>query len=301
MKDNTGFFIVLMIVLMIGVFFGTDFPLTGEQNSNKSKQTTEKTEPLTKTEIEQKIKETKERVTELEEEIRETKEKETRSPYFEMVTIAGVYTPSNRNIDNEYLTLRSSYDIDTPIDITGWTIKSRLTGNTITIPKGSNLYLPNNNSYISNIEVSKSQYIYINTGTSPIGESFRANICSGYHNQFYDFKPYITEYCPYPIDDVEGIPYSLDNEKCFDFIDDMNRCEVQIESIPNFSSQCTEYINQKVNYPTCVSKHKNDDDFYKNEWRIFLRSSQPLWRISKDTLDMFDKNGKVVDTYSYGY
>ena len=301
MKDNTGFFIVLMLVLLVGVFFGADFPLTGSKTeksaNNKGESRAQEERQLTESEIQQKIRDAQRRVEELQEEIKEAKENEGRSQYYEKVYFAGLYSPSNRNIDEEYVTLRTSYGLENPIDITGWTIKSRSTGRTATIPKGTNLFLPNNGYYSTNIEVGKNQYIYINTGSSPISESFRVNICSGYHNQFYNFKPYIQETCPYPIDDADSIPYSFENEPCLDYIEDMNRCEVQTESLPGFSSQCTEYINQKVNYPTCVSNHKNDEDFYKDEWRIFLKGSQPLWRISREKLDLFDKEGKIVDSY----
>jgi len=297
MKDNSGFFIVLMIALMIGVFFSVDLDTTKNTTGNGTSISTGDDTKLTPEEIEEKIKDAEDKVAELNKAIAEAELAKTKSPYFEKIEISDLDTSDNGDVIDEYITLSSDYDLESKISITGWKLRSRLTGTTVTIPAGTNLYLPNGQSQVKNIEIDADQDVYVLSSISPITESFRLNICSGYHTQFYDFVPYISRSCPDPIDDAPKYSYSQENQACLDFIEDMDNCRTQTESLPNFNSSCTEYINLKVNYPSCVDFHKNDKDFYKDEWRVYLGKPSPIWRNSREIIDLLDQDGKIVDTY----
>jgi hypothetical protein len=63
--------------------------------------------------------------------------------------------------------------------------------------------------------------------------------------------------------------------------------------------ECTDFIYKKVNYPACIDTHKNDKDFYQNEWRIFLKRSETLWKNSREDIVLLDEEGKIVDEYKY--
>jgi len=303
MKDNSGFFIFLVAILIIGAFFVVEpVDITTEKPTNEIHENEQISEndptPTTVESLREQIADAKKQVEKTEEELKQAQIENSRSIYYGKVDFDYINTSWKEDPNEEYLKLSTSYNVSDPIDITGWTIRSTYTGNHVTIPQGTQVYMENGLSNVSDILVKKNQSIYITTGRSPLGESFQLNICSGYQSQYKKFTPSISQYCPAPIDDVEGIPPSMQNTDCLDFIDNMPRCRTQTELVPNFSYECTTYIKQKVNYKTCVEKHRNDTDFYKNEWRVFLNKNEILWRDSHEKLELYDSAGKLVGTES---
>jgi hypothetical protein len=305
MKDD-GFLIFIGMILLIGAIFTVEpIDITATRpnpgvitNRTSSTQTRSSTPANSLSGIEKQLNDAETRAEELQEEISELEKKQTQSEYFGLVEIRQLSTTSSLDGSKEYIRLSASRKIDTPIDITGWKIVSDRTNNQVTIPSGTNLYRPNSQYVRSNILLDKNATVYINTGESPVSTSFKVNICSGYHEQFNYFNPRISLRCPYPDADIVGVPDTIPNEACLEYIDRMPRCKIQTTEIEQvLGNDCNTYIYQKVNYPTCVDNHSTDDNFYKNEWRIFLERRHPLWRKSKETLNLYDNVGKLVDTY----
>lgn len=299
MGDNSGFFFIVVVIVIVGMFFLVEPAELGNSGSSstKTEQQSGSDNVTTKT-IGKQLDDVEKKAEQIQKDIEQAKIDETRSPYYDKVYISSISHSSRGDANKEYMRLRTSSNLEGVINISGWKIRSTYTNTTVTIPQGANLYIPNNGSYISDILVSKSQTIYVNTGKSPISESFRLNVCSGYHEQFLDFTPSLSRSCPYPIEDINLSP-SIENEPCLEYIDDLPRCTVQTEGVSyNFPSYCTEYINQKINYPSCVDFHKDDDDFFKNEWRIYLERGSTLWRNDRETILLLDENDKIVDTYT---
>lgn len=206
------------------------------------------------------------------------------------------------DVDDEYLIIESSQNNEGRIGITNWTIGSIVSGKKISI--GEIAYLP----YTSRVNVQEPIYIYpgdkvyVNTGRSPIGTSFRTNICTGYFEQFQDFTPYLKKDCPLPEDDFDFITSGPNafNDQCIDYVEDISRCEINTDPLPlNMQNECITYINTKINYNSCVDKHKNDPDFYQPEWRVFLNREDELWKLKRETIELLDNNGKLVDTVTY--
>jgi len=63
--------------------------------------------------------------------------------------------------------------------------------------------------------------------------------------------------------------------------------------------ECAVFIGSKINYNSCVKKHKNKKGFYTASWRLFLNRGKELWKSRRETLKLFDSNGKLVDTVTY--
>ena len=61
------------------------------------------------------------------------------------------------------------------------------------------------------------------------------------------------------------------------------------------SQSCKDYALEKINYNSCVEAHKNDSDFYTNEWRVFLGQETPLWSTSTN-LELKSIDGKLLDS-----
>lgn len=217
------------------------------------------------------------------------------SPYKEKVSLntGGV---SQTDPQKEYLEIRAGYDNTESIPITGWTLEGK---NGIYISIASGAYLP----YSAQVNVQSSIFLekngnaIITTGQSPIGTNFRLNICTGYFNQFQNFYPSLPQQCPRLSEDEIPINYP---DACFDFIKSLTTCRMPITAVPAAAgNSCTEFVNEKANYNGCIEMHKNDMDFYKPDWRIYLSRNEELWGNEHDNIILLDQDGKLVDYVSY--
>ena len=273
-------------------------PFRSTGGSNNQRQTTVSKPASSLSEIEKQLKEVEGRTEDLQEEIAELERKEKISKYSGLIEIKKLNTTSSSNPSNEYVRLYASRKISEPVNISGWKLVSLRDNSQMTIPQGTSLYRPNGRSHVSNILLDGNENIYINSGKSPISTSFKTNICSGYHEQFNNFNPRISLRCPYPDQNIIGVPDTIQNEVCLDYIDRMPRCKVHVGAVPsNLGNDCNAYVGQKVNYPTCIETYKNYEGFYREEWRVFLDRSKPLWKKKKERLQLIDHEGKVVDEY----
>ncbi|MBL7154987.1 MAG: hypothetical protein ISS88_00575 [Candidatus Portnoybacteria bacterium] len=217
------------------------------------------------------------------------------SSYYQEIQISQVY-PNEQDFEDDYLVLRNGSDPRT-INITDWTIKTKR--ETITIPQAAKkLTYPFSESSQVDIDLAEGDEVIISTGLAPNGVNFRVNKCTGYLDQLSQYYPSLDEDCPY-LDDSE---YSHLKKDCRDFIDDLSRCE-----IPDYSdnyevssdSQCTTFLTEKFNYSQCYQDYEKEADFLEDEWRVFLGKSIDILDNDGDTIILRDKDGLVVDEYSY--
>ena len=159
------------------------------------------------------------------------------------------------------------------------------------------------------ITVGGNTIVYVVTGRSPNGTSFRLSKCTGYFEQFQDFAPSLPTQCPLPEDELFNRPGSNSyNDTCINFVEGLGRCTFNIGALPPLiGSQCQNFILNTLSYNGCISAHKNDPDFYRNEWRVYLGRDQELWKNetgsswqnAREEIRLLDENGKVVDVVSY--
>ncbi len=223
------------------------------------------------------------------------------SSYKDKVIIKNGYA-SNDDPNREYLIIESSKKNKEKINITDWTLESVITGKKIAIKKAS--YLP----YTSTVNTEEPIFLspgdkaFITTGRSPIGVSFRTNLCTGYLEQFQDFYPTLKKQCPRPEDEKDFIttgPNRL-NDECIDYTERIPRCTLVTKSLPiDMQYECSLYISSKINYNSCVGNHKNEEIFYGSEWRIFLNRDEELWKSRRETIKLLDGNGNFVDSITY--
>lgn len=195
----------------------------------------------------------------------------------------------------EYIEIQASKENKNPLNITGWTVGGKI-GLNIAIGRGAILYLPGQNNPQQDIVLKPGEKAIIVTGMSQLGTSFRLNKCAGYFEQFQDFTPRLPRECPLAED--ENLPNNL-KDACLDFIEKIGRCEVAEFLPPSMDQTCQGYISTKISYKSCVEIHKNDADFYKPEWRIYLGRKEELWKRSRETITLTDQNGKTIDSKSY--
>ena len=222
------------------------------------------------------------------------------SPYKDKITISSSSGARQTSPDKERIEIKVNRNVEGGINITGWRLESDISGVGDSIGKGS--YLPYSGQVNSKVEIflQATDKAIITTGRSPIGSSFRLNKCSGYFEQFQDFKPSIPRTCPKPIDDLPNVGVGAEADKCISFVERLSRCELYLESVPlDIGGTCHQYVTADVNYNYCVEVHKNDPDFYKREWRIYLERNDELWRKKREIIKLLDQQGRVVDAISY--
>ena len=216
------------------------------------------------------------------------------SPYYQKVKIRKI-SVKQANFMDDYIILRNYQD--ETINLTGWTVQTKLAS--FDIPKAIRKYDGSSSGNVD-IELNEGDDLVISAGPSPIGVDFLTNKCTGYLDQGR-YNPSLDNMCPRP----DSSEYSHLIDYCKDFIDDLDTCE-----LPDYSnntdvggnSQCTAFLNEKLNYKYCYSQYKNDPDFLDDEWRVFLtRVSSDAFSNVRDTLILYDENGLKVDEYEYSY
>ncbi|MBI2048990.1 MAG: hypothetical protein HYT29_00945 [Parcubacteria group bacterium] len=225
-----------------------------------------------------------------------------KSPAGNTVSFYGKGNARIADATREYVEIRAPRTNTQPIRISGWTLKSSVTGKSAGI--GTGVYTPISGSMNPEqpIYLSPGGRAFITTGRSPKGYSFRLNLCTGYFEEFQDFSPWLPLNCPYPRD--ENLPSGPNGltDACVNYIEKIGRCEAQVQPLPlSFSNDplCQEYVGENINYGACVDTHKSDPDFYSTEWRVFLGRDQELWKAERETILLLDESGKVVDSVSY--
>ncbi len=197
----------------------------------------------------------------------------------------------------EYIEIRISSSNKNPVLITGLTLKNK-NGEQAVIGKGTKMPYINYINPQEDIYLQPGETAIVSTGQSPIGINFLINRCSGYLAQMQEFFPKLKLECPDPIKD-ELLPAMLDNT-CLDYIKkEFEKCKTKITFPYGVSANCQSYVNERLNYNSCVNWHKKDSNFYKTEWRVYLGRNAEFWDNSHDIVTLSDSEGKIIDWRSY--
>ena len=220
------------------------------------------------------------------------------SPYFEKVKVssAKIETSSSPAL----ITLTTNLKNDEKINITGWSIEGK--NGKIIIPQGVEKYCYcYDSSPNEDIFVERGNRIYLSSSYNPFRKdgNFRSNKCLGYLINSPNFPISISKNCPKPT--KEEISHL--NPCCQQFILRLRPCE-----LPDYSKnidvrgdkQCIEYINENLNNAGCFKNYSQDSNFLGNDWYIYLNDKDVLADNCYDTLYLRDKNGLLINTYSYG-
>ncbi len=303
-NDNFVGFIILLGIISIGLFGGASKNTNSINNGASSNprigfsRQNNTTPEQQQNQIKYQLNQAELKAAEIQKQIKAEEEKKTQSIYKGIVDLRSV-TRSN-DPTKEYLSIYVT-NTKTPINVTGWTIKSLSSGQSVKIPKGTYLFFTGTVNSEEDIYLNSGETLQLITGISPNGASFKLNKCSGYLSQFQTFTPYLYTSCPLPRnEDLSSIPKTVKNDACFDYIESFPGCRIQTQNVPaNWSYECTNFIYNKINYPSCINTHKNDKDFYGKEWRVYLKRSERIWKDRREEIVLYDTTGKIVDTLKY--
>lgn len=242
-------------------------------------------------------------ITEISSRLLDLREGEERSPYAEHVSLS-ISTARKEDPNEEYLTLKTSRTLNGTLTISDWRLESSASNTNITIGPAAQLPTSGQVNTEFPIAVGANTTVYIASGRSPIGVSFRVNECTGYFEQFQDFEPHLPIECPFPIEElIEVNKRSFAFEPsidCTNYVSTLGQCLFTDDNaIQNIDSQCRNFISNNLNYNGCVNLHSADAGFFKSEWRVYLEQDQELWAEDDERIRLLDESGRVIDVVSY--
>ncbi len=218
-----------------------------------------------------------------------------------------------------------------PINITGWYLKNAkdkrpyniggqlryFAPDIAYIGRGTPFLSPSNNNLMLDIILERGERAIITTGAITVEApykivSFKENICSGYleNTDEYKFTPALSRSCPRPSQE-RGLEY-LDVE-CRKFIERLPSCQTPefntreadgsvcrncVNGKP-LSGACVAFIKERFSYAGCIASHVNDEDFYGKTWRVFLGRGWEMWANEYETIELYDRFGRLINSRSY--
>lgn len=221
------------------------------------------------------------------------------SPYQGHVSL--VHAESTGDPRTEYIALQADAANTAPLPLGSWSLQSAYSGTRITIPTAAEPFISGAVNSLRSAYLEPGGYAIIASGVSPVGVSFRENICSGYLAQFQTFTPALNASCPSPAGEL---PYTQANvstygESCFSYLQNVPACHFPYnEPVQGVSQACLNFAATALSYNGCMQAHRGDPGFGAGPWRIYLNSTRPLWR-EHDVVRLLDEEGRTVDVFTF--
>jgi hypothetical protein len=215
------------------------------------------------------------------------------------VFLDGTAGAQSSEAQEEYLRIVATPQAEKPVSLEGMTLRGSALGTNVSIPLATNLPVLGTPNLKIAVSLPPTGRAIITSGRSPIGTSFRVNICTGYLDQFQSFTPTLRQECPEPLDELKAVgPY--EEASCQAFVKTLPRCRAFSETFPaDISASCKAFITNNLNYNSCVQRNEKAETFYKNEWRLFLDRTGELWKNRQEIIKLFDAKGNTVDAITY--
>lgn len=200
----------------------------------------------------------------------------------------------------EHLQIMANYSNHESIDISGWILESALSGVRVMIPPSAAPFIANSANILGPTALAPGGLALVASAPSPVGVSFRENMCTGYLSQFQHFSPRLSEECPAP---SQVLPLTEENlvnygGECFESIANLPQCRFP-QNLTGVSPACEVFLREKLSYNGCVSANSFRTNFQRNMWRVYLGASGEIWRNSHDAIRLLDTEGRTVSVFVY--
>lgn len=215
----------------------------------------------------------------------------TSSPYYGEVRFGSAFPGNGGN--GEISLYAYPPNQSTTIDVTGWLIKTNRGG--LYIPQAVNVYDPLGLAPETDILLHYGDYLDIYSSSAPV--NLRLNECIGYLPNRSQFNPELPDTCPYSYNPTATQSFS---GACQNYIQSLGSCQepdMNSAQIPTNDYACVQYLETHFNYSSCFNQHDTDPNFLSNQVWVWTGST-PLDPYH-DNVELLDKNGLVVATYSY--
>lgn len=222
------------------------------------------------------------------------------SPYYGKVFISE-NAATESGASKEFVRLTASENNTAPVTVTNWVLQSGVSGARAVIPPAAALFALGTVNIVQPISLEPGASVLITTAPSPVGTSFRENICSGYLNELRTFNPELPNECPAP---SEALPMTADNLRfygspCFDYLGTLTQCHFPSALPGDLSPACRSYISNTSSYNGCVNMYRNSASFALPAFRAYLTLQSELWANSHDVILLLDERGQTVDVLTY--
>ncbi len=223
-----------------------------------------------------------------------------RSPYVGFVELQ-IGAAQSAQPNDEYVVIRASQFASLPINVSGWSVHSALSGNRATVPLAASPFVQGVVNSVDSIVLGSGDSVILTSGVSPVGVSFRETICTGYLSQTQRFSPSLSNACPRP---THLLPRTQENEArfgtaCLNFVERLPQCSYPT-MIPNdVSNACRTFLANTFTYNGCVRTYGSNESQNMSSWRAYESSYTELWGNTHDTLVLIDDQGRTVATLRY--
>lgn len=201
----------------------------------------------------------------------------------------------------QYIEIALSPGAEAPLTLSGWSLRSALTGARAYIPEAAAIFAMGRVNAVASVSLSPGAVAIIATAASPVGVSFAENMCTGYLGTLQPFVPPLPLRCPSPSSEI---PRTAANEKrlgsaCMDYVATVPPCTFPANPPSNLTAVCRSEIQTVLSYSGCVQAHKNASAFNINSWRLYLARTKPLWGPQHDVIQLLDGEGNIVNVLTY--
>lgn len=222
------------------------------------------------------------------------------SPYAGKVSIQES-SATESDVAQEYIQLTASENNTQPVAVTNWTLQSAVSGARALVPQASPFFVLGVVNPVQSVYLEPGASVFITTGASPVGTSFRENICSGYLTELHTFTPELSNECPTP---PEMLPMNADTlrtygSSCFDYLGKLTQCHFPTTLPGDLSSACRSFISNTMSYNGCISASRDRVPFALPTFRTYLGLRSELWSNSHDVIRLLDAEGRTVDVLTY--
>jgi hypothetical protein len=213
------------------------------------------------------------------------------SPYFHQIRLASVSVGTSYYYGTIVLDAYFNNPSST-VDITGWQIKSRNSGEYI--PQAIAVYDPSGLTSPSDIRLKNNDVVDLYSSSAPF--NLRLNECVGYIAHVANFVPALPLSCPY----VDQSKIQNLSGQCQNYIETINSCQApnaQTAQISQNDYACQDFLNNNFTYKSCFNQHDTDANFLSNQVWVWMGSN--VVDQYHDTVSLLDKSGLLVDQYTY--
>jgi len=214
------------------------------------------------------------------------------SPYFHEVRFGTVSAGTSYYYGTITLSTYFNTNATGTIDVTGWQIKSKGSGEYI--PQAINRYDPSGLAAPSDIRLKNGDTAYLYSTSAPF--NVRLNECIGYVAHVANFKPALPLTCPY----VDRSQIENFTGECQNYILSIGQCQAPNMSspqIPRTDYACQNYLNNNFTYTSCFQAHDTDANFLSNQ--VWVWTGSNVVDPYHDVVELLDRNGLLVDLRSY--
>lgn len=225
------------------------------------------------------------------------------SPYRGLVRIDESYGGVSANDPTlEYVILATDARNSAPISLAGWSLQSVKSNTRIYLPQGARALVAHQVPTLADVYLNPGERAIVTSGMSPVGVSFRENMCTGYLSQFQTFIPSLEERCPTAESEVLSEPDTTrtNDPRCVAFAEHIPRCRFYVGEPPqNVTAQCYSFVRNMLTYAGCAIRHGWRPSYGSDTWRLFLGEQHELWDGEHDIVRLFDREGRTVDVWTY--